>query len=143
MRLNELTFDKIIKNTSFLRESENYGFSSYVCKESSLKLKSESLFGCLKYLIDIGLINSEKITVYFLNSFSESKLDYDTIIIEDLERNAVCSIIPNMREFPNRGRFRITAGMDIFDYTSWNVFKTKIKNEPEVRERIFNKIYIK
>ncbi len=117
-----------------------YGFYDWFCSEKSLKNRAKSFVPKLKFLVKEGLIDGDKVYVWFKNNCPMVGTLYDDMRFSVIDTGKYLGgVAPRSGHDAANGKCNIWAIDDdklIQDnFTSWSEFKRVIKTNKDLRNK--------
>jgi hypothetical protein len=136
----------------FIADPENnsdefFGFYDWFCNEKALKAKALTFVPKLKFLVKEGILDGNKLYVWFKNNCPMNGSLYDDMRISSLD---------NENKFlggfcPKTGHNNVELKTSIWylypdfkelEFKSWSDFKNKVKNDLEFKSMLIEKFKV-
>lgn len=126
-----------------------YNFYDWFCKDATLEKRFKSLLSKVKFLVQEGIINPDKTTVWFKNNCPCYGSLYDDIRFNALDEKETylggfCPKSGHHNVENKCNIFLINRGInDRYEFVNWSEFKKEVKRNPELKSALVEHFYVK
>ena len=145
--MKKFSINEFLENPE-LNSDEFFGFYDWFCSDESLLNRMKTFIPKLKFLISEGILDGNKLYVWFKNNCPVNGSLYDDMRISALDEDE--TFIGGF--CPKSGHTNIKSKASVwillpefkeFEFKNWNELKMKIKNNVEFKEMLTRHFKVK
>jgi len=138
----KLSINTILENPELLNHDRCWGFYDWFCKDNSLKKRALKFISKLKFLKEIGIIDGDRMYVWFKNNCPCNGSLYDDMRISLIEEGTFCGGL-----CPKTGHYNQTMKAELWFFDNsgevqyiealnWSELKKQLKSDKKLVEMI-------
>jgi hypothetical protein len=141
--MNKVSINQVLENPELLNHDNYWSFYDWFCSDRTLERRAKRFISKLKFLKKLGLVDGDKMYVWFKNNCPMCGGTYDDMRISTLdEDNKFCGGL-----CPKTGHEMVELKAELWWFdgdreiqsikaTNWSDLKKTLKNQPDLIEHI-------